>query len=121
MKGKRMSYKNLISKVRYWDNITAKWLMRHFYFMFFQIVLVVIFFLWFMNLFNVIDSGFRSARTSSVTARILSPLSLNLTIVVFLMLLNSFWMLFMFGAIQRIHNLLKDINYHLSRFRSKGQ
>jgi hypothetical protein len=56
-----------------------------------------------------------------VTARILSPLSLNLTIVVFLMLLNSFWMLFMFGAIQRIHNLLKDINYHLSRFRSKGQ
>ncbi|OGX38055.1 MAG: hypothetical protein A3D87_02595 [Omnitrophica WOR_2 bacterium RIFCSPHIGHO2_02_FULL_50_17] len=114
-----MFFRNLISKVRYWDNISAKWLMRHFYFMFFQIVLMVIFFFWFVNMFNVIDVSFQVSRTSSPTERILASQSVNITIVVLLILLNSFWMLFIFGTIQRINNLLKDLNYHLSRLRSR--
>jgi hypothetical protein len=112
-------FKNLVSKVRYWDNLTAKWLMRHFYFTFFQIVLVVIFLFWFVNMFNVIDATFQVPKTSTPGERILASQSVNTTIVVLLIILNSFWMLFIFSTIQRIHNLLRDLNYNLSRLRSK--
>ena len=114
---KNMFHQNFLSKIRYWDNLTAKWLMRHFYFMFFQIVLVVIFFVWFVNMFNVLDANYQLSDNSSITERILATQSVNITIVVLLVLLNSFWMLFIFSAIQRIGNLLKDISYHLSRLR----
>lgn len=115
-----MSYKNLISKVRYWDNLTAKWFLRHFYFMFFQIVLVMIFILWFINLFSVFDTNLQVPQ-DSLTERILATQSIYTAIIVFLMLLNSFWILFIFNAIQRLANLLKDIGYHLSRLRSPGK
>lgn len=112
-----MPYKNFLATIRYWDNMTAKWLMRHFYFMFFQIILVVIFFVWFVNMFDVIDSSYQVPQNGTPTERILAAQSVNMTIVVLLILLNSFWMLFIFSAIQRIGNLLKDITYHLGRLR----
>lgn len=116
-----MFYNTLLSKIRYWDNLTAKWLMRHFYFMFFQIVLVVIFFVWFVNMFNVLDANYQISDDSPITERILATQSVNMTIVVLLILLNSFWMLFIFSAIQRIGNLLKDISYHLNRLRNRNK
>ena len=112
-----MSYKDIISKVRYWDNLTAKWIMRHFYFMFFQAVLLIIFLFWFVNMFDVIDANFQASKTPSVSDHILAAQSVNMTIIVLLILLNSFWMLFVFSAIQRISTLLRDTNYHLSRLR----
>lgn len=112
-----MPYKHIINTIRYWDNLTAKWLMRHFYFMFFQIILVAIFLVWFVNLFNVIDSTFHIPEEGTPIQRMLATQSINMTIVVLLIILNSFWMLFIFSAIQRIGNLLKDMTYHLSRLR----
>ena len=112
-----MSYKNILATIRYWDNMTAKWLMRHFYFMFFQIILVAIFLVWFVNMFTVIDSSYQVPETGTPAEHILAAQSINMTIVVALVLLNSFWMLFIFSGIQRIGNLLKDITYHLSRLR----
>ena len=107
-----------MSKIHYWDNLVARWLMRHFYFMFFQVVLFVIFLFWFVNMFKVIDDSFR-VKGATLLDQISATQSVNLTIIVLLLLLNSFWMLYMFNAIQRLNNTLKDISFGISRMRSK--
>ena len=113
-----MSFEDFMNRVRYWDNLTAKWLMRHFYFMFFQVVLFAIFFFWFVNLFHVIDTSQQIVK-DNVGEEILKTMSVNMTIIVALLLLNSFWMLYIFNAIQRLHGILKDVSYNLSRLRYK--
>ena len=115
-----MTLKNFMNKIRYWDNLTAKWLMRHFYFMFFQIALFIIFLFWFVNMFNVIDVNYQTSK-SSVLERAIMTQSVNSTIMVLLLLLNSFWMLYIFNGIQRITNLLKDINYNIHRIITKNK
>jgi hypothetical protein len=109
-----MSFEDFMNKVRHVDNMTAKWILRHFYVTFFQGVLLIIFLVWFVNMFNVIDATYQSSRFNT-TDRLLVGQSVNLTIIVFLMLLNAFWLLYMFTGIQRLTNILKDISYHLSR------
>jgi len=109
-----------MSKIRYWDNIAAKWLMRHFYFMFFQIVLFIIFLFWFVNMFNVIDTNYQIPR-SSVLERAVITQSINTTIMVLLLLLNSFWMLYIFNGIQRLVNLLRDVNYSINQLRTRSK
>ena len=108
-----------LNKIRYFDSLIAKWLMRHFYFMFFQIILVVIFLFWFVNLFNVIDTTQTLSKDNVLLERILKTQAVNSTIAVSLILLNSFWMLYIFNVIQRMHNFLKDISFSLSRIRHK--
>ncbi len=109
-----MSPNNFINKIRYWDNMTAKWIIRHFYTVFFQIILVIIFVFWFINLFSVIDTTLQVDNTN-LMERFLATQSTNSTIIVFLLILNSFWMLFMFNSLLRLRTLLKDINYNIIR------
>jgi len=116
-----MAYRDFMNKVRHLDNLTARWMMRHFYTMFFQIVLVVIFVFWFINLFSVIDSSVQVTRSSSLVERLLFTQTIFLTITVFLFLLNSFWLLFTFSSIQRLRTVLKDINYNISRLRQRNK
>lgn len=113
-----MSYQNFMNKIRQIDNLTARWLMRHFYFTFFQFVLIVVFLFWFVNMFNVIDISLQASK-SNLLEQILANQSINLTITVFLMILNSFWLLFIFNAIQRMRTILRDISYNISRLRAK--
>ena len=115
-----MAFKDLMTTIRYLDNLAAKWLMRHFYFMFFQIALFVIFLFWFVNMFHVIDISYQVSR-SSVLERAVMTQSINVTIIVLLLLLNSFWMLYIFNGIQRLANLLKDMNYNINRLRDKNR
>ena len=115
-----MAFKDVMVKIRYWDHLTAKWLMRHFYFMFFQIVLFIVFLFWFVNMFNVIDTSFQIAQ-SSVLERAVITQSINTTIMVLLLLLNSFWMLYIFNGIQRLVNLLKDVNYNINHLRNRNK
>lgn len=115
-----MPLNGFMSKVRYWDNLAAKWILRHFYFIFFQIALFIIFFFWFVNMFNVIDSSFQTPKTT-LMERLLAAQSINITIIALLILLNSFWVLYIFSSIQRASGFLKDITYHLSRIRRKNQ
>jgi len=115
-----MAFKDFMTKIRYWDNLTAKWLMRHFYFMFFQIVLFIIFLFWFVNMFNVIDVSTQASRPSTLERAAMTQ-SVNSTIMGLLLLLNSFWMLYIFNGIQRMMNLLKDINYNIHRLLTKGR
>jgi Na+/H+ antiporter NhaC len=105
---------DVITKLRYIDNQISKWMMRHFYLIFFQGVLFIIFLFWFVNLFKVIDVTFLS-RSETIIEKTLVTQSVNQTIIVFLLLLNSFWMLYLFSGVLRIRTILKDIQYHLTR------
>ncbi len=115
-----MGLNDLMNKIRYWDNLTAKWLMRHFYFMFFQIVLFVIFLFWFVNMFNVIDTNYQISEASALERAVMTQ-SINTTIIVLLLLLNSFWMLYIFNGIQRLTSILKDVSYNITRLRNQNK
>ncbi|MCA9399480.1 MAG: hypothetical protein KC618_07010 [Candidatus Omnitrophica bacterium] len=104
-----------MNKIRHLDNITARWIMKHFYLLFFQIVLFIIFLFWFVNMFGVIDVTTDSS--NNITEKALAAQSVNTTIIVFLLLLNSFWMLYMFSYVQRIFGILKDLNFNVNRLR----
>lgn len=112
-----MALKDYIQKLKYIDHLTARWLMRHFYFTFFQLVLLVIFVFWFRNLLSVIDINLHQSDKTFVEA-ILTTQNVNSTIIVVLLLLNSFWMLYILNAMQRFANLLKDVSYNINRLRS---
>ncbi len=109
-----MAYSDFMKKVRYWDNLTAKWILRHFYLMFFQIILVLVFVGWFINTLHVIDISFESNK-HDILERLLLTQSINTTIIVLLTILNSFWLLYLFSGIQRLRSILKDISYNTSK------
>ena len=106
-----MSFENMMSKVRYWDNILAKWMMRHFYVLFFQIVLVIIFFGFFANTLKVIDVSALINDSSSLSERMMFFQTVSTLLILSLILLNSFWILFMFNTILRMQTVLRDISY----------
>lgn len=107
-----------INKIRYWDNLAAKWMMRHFYIMFFQIILVTIIFFWFVNTISTIDLS-QQSQHGTLAEKILVNMSSNMTILVFLVILNSFWLLFMFNGLIRLRSTIRDIHYSLSRMKTK--
>ena len=111
-----MSFAAFMNKLRYWDNTVARWMLRHVYYMFFQVVLLIIFSFWLLNVFSVVEITSHPNQDFTVE-HILKTQSINTTIIVFLLFLNSFWLLYIFSGIQRIGNLLKDLNFNLSRLR----
>lgn len=111
-----MAYKELMNKVRYWDNMTARWIMRHFYLLFFQFVLVFIFILWFINTLNVVDLSFQKSGLSRLE-RISLGQTVNSTLLVLLVLFNSFWTLYILSAILRMRSILRDISYNTSKLK----
>jgi hypothetical protein len=115
-----MSFNDFMNQIRQWDNTIAKWLMRHFYFMFFQLVLVIIMVFWLTNTVHVIDVSFQISE-SSLLEQLAVAQSINTSIIVLILLLNSFWVLYVFNGIQRIRNVLKDINFNISKLRFKDK
>lgn len=113
-----MSFDIFMSKVRQWDNFCARWMMRHFYIIFFEFVLVAIFFIFFFNVFRTIDIS-ANVSSENVLEQLLLQQSVDLLIIIVLMLLNSFWMLFVFNGINRIRLVLRDISYSLMRNKNK--
>lgn len=109
-----MAYSDFMKKVRYWDNRTAGWILRHFYLLFFQIVLVIIFIGWFINTIRVIDISFE-VNGNNILERLLLTQSINTAAIVLLIILNSFWLLYLFSGIQRLRGILKDISYNTSK------
>ena len=103
-----------MNKVRHWDKRSSQWFVRHFYILFFEIILVVVFFFFFANTINVLNVS-SDVNSRSVLERLLVSQNINSLLILFLMLLNSFWMLFMFSGMLKIRNVLKDIDFNLSR------
>ncbi len=114
-----MAFQDFMAKVRYWDNRCARWLMRHFYIMFFEFVLVIIFFIFFYNTLRAIDLSSEISH-QEVTEQLLAQQTTNTLIIIFLLLLNSFWMLYMFNGLDRLRIILREISFNLLR-RRQGQ
>ncbi len=111
-----MASKDFVKKLQHLDHKTARWLMRHFYFTFFQLVLLIVFVFMFRNLLNVIDIGYHLPDQTGIEAS-LHTLNVNSIIIGVLLFLNSFWMLYMLNALQRLGNLIKDVSYNINRLR----
>ena len=109
-----MAFADFMNRIRQWDTQAARWMMRHFYILFFEFVLVVIFFIFLMSTFRTIDIAHDSAK-DNVMEQLLVQQSTGTHIIIILMLLNSFWMLYMFSEITRLKTILKDISFYQSR------
>ena len=109
-----MSFQDFMSKVRYWDNICARWMIRHFYIVFFEFVLVIIFFIFFFNMLKALDITSNISQ-SNITDQLLAQQITNTQIIIVLLILNSFWLLFMFNGVGRLRIILKEISYNLTR------
>ena len=113
-----MSFTDMMNQLRHWDNTLARWMLRHVYYMFFQMVLFVLFFFWLFHVLPVMTAIETAPQVeqSSHLEKIFKAQSINTTVITFLLFLNSFWLLYIFSSIQRIGGLLKDLNFTLSRF-----
>lgn len=109
-----MKFSDIMSKVRHFDNQCARWMMRHFYLLFFEFVLVIIFFLFLFNTFKTLDLS-QHIVSDNMMEHLLVHQSMLTSIVIILLILNSFWMLYIFNGMVRIKIILKDINYNLLR------
>jgi len=109
-----MSYQDFMNKVRYFDNLAAKWILRHFYILFFEILLVALFLIFFFNTVQFIDYSVDIGK-ENVVERLLLTQTVYTLVIVLLLLLNSFWMLYIFNCLMRIQNGLKDLNFNLTK------
>ena len=112
-----MAFNEVMNKVRQWDNRAAQWMIRHFYILFFEIILVIIFVLAFINVLKVLDDN-ADVNKSSVMEKLLLTQSINSILIVVLMLFNSFWILYIFNSILKLRGVLKNIEFSLSKRRT---
>jgi len=112
-----MSFNDLMNKIRQWDNRCAHWMMRHFYLLFFEFVLVIIFFVFLFNTFHTLDIS-NKVSGNNLTEQLLVQQSTNTHLIILLMLLNSFWMLYIFNGMERLRVTLKEISFNISRRRN---
>jgi hypothetical protein len=103
-----------MNSLRKLDKRSSQWFVRHFYVLFFEVILVVVFFLFFVVTINVLNTA-SDAHSHSTIEQLIYNQSIIGLLVLFLLLLNSFWILFMFSGILRQSNILKNIDFNLSR------
>ena len=111
-----MSFSDFMAKVRYWDNKMAKWMIRHFYLLFFEVFLVFVFVGLFIITIKTLDVSTEINR--GVIERLLLFQSFNAILITVLILLNSFWMLYIFNEIIRTRSTLKEISFNLTKRRA---
>jgi hypothetical protein len=104
-----------MARVRYWDNRMAKWMIRHFYLLFFEIFLVFVFVGLFVITIQVIDVHAEMKNIPS--ERLLFLETVVCILITLLLLLNSFWMLYIFNEMIRTRSTLKEISFNLTRRR----
>jgi hypothetical protein len=112
-----MSFNDFMNKVRQWDNRAAQWIVRHFYILFFEIILVIIFLAGFANALKIIDVN-TDMHQGTIVERLLMAQSVNTLLIVVLLLFNSFWILYIFSSLLRLRSVLKNIDFNLSKRRS---
>ncbi len=106
-----MSVNDLLSRVRHWDNTISKWLMNNFYYTFFHLVVVVVFLLWAVNMLGLITTSLE-IKNENPLEKMMILQSFNSSIMTFLLLLNSLWILYLLNNSHRIKNSLKNISYN---------
>ena len=106
-----------MTRIRQLDNRSAQWITRHFYILFFEIVLVIIFVALFVNTLRTIDISVDISK-NNIIERLLLNQSIYMLLIVILLLFNSFWTLYIFNSIIRLRSILRNIDYNLGRRRS---
>mgnify|MGYP003527606599 CR=1 FL=1 len=109
-----MSFGDIMNKIRQWDNRSAQWMMKHFYMLFFEFILVGVFVFFFMNSFKVIDASDHISKYDAIGSLVLAQTT-NTSLIVILLLFNSFWMLYIFNSILRLRGVLRNIEYQLTK------
>lgn len=112
-----MGFNDFMNKIRHWDNRSAQWMMKHFYMLFFELILVGVFLFFFMNTIKIIDASEHISNYDAIATLLLAQTT-NTSLVVILLLFNSFWMLYIFNSILRLRGVLKNIEYNTSRKRT---
>ena len=112
-----MAFNDFMNKMRQWDKRSNQWFVRHFYVLFFEMILIVAFVIFFILSLNTVNTTVDISKTSLTEKLLLNQNYLGL-LVVFLMLLNSFWMLFMFSGMLKIRSVLKNMDFNLARRRT---
>lgn len=88
-------------------------MIRHFYILFFEVILVLIFVGLFVITIKVIDAS--AIVNNDIIQRLLLFQAFNAILITVLLLLNSFWMLYIFNELIRTRSTLKEISFHLSK------
>lgn len=109
-----MSFNNLMNTIRQIDNRSNQWFVRHFYVLFFEIILVGVFVVFFILNIKTINIASDIHNPTAVELLLINQNNISL-VLIFLLLLNSFWMLFMFSGLLKIRGVLKNIDFNLSR------
>jgi len=112
-----MGYHDFMNKVRQWDNRSAQWIIRHFYILFFEVILAGIFLATLWNASKIIDVAV-IIHKDNLLERLMLTQSINTLLITLLLLFNSFWILYIFGSLLRLRSLLKNIDFNLSRRRN---
>ncbi len=115
-----MANNDFLNKVKQWDNRAAQWMSRHFYIILFEAILVIIFFLAFIETLKIINTGFDVHR-NNVIERLLLIQSVNSILIVVLLLLISLGVLNIINSNLRFRSILKNIEFNLSRRRSDNK
>ncbi len=114
-----MRFSEVMNKVRQWDNRINQMFIRHFYMLFFEVILVGICVGVFINALKIINlnTDLEKLQIASFTDRVLMAQSVNTLLIVILLLFNSFWVLYIFSSLLRLRTLLRNIDFNLSRRR----
>ncbi len=115
-----MGFDHFMNNVRQWDNRMAQWIVKHFYILFFEIILVGIFVAVFINTIKLVDIN-SDIHRANILERLLMAQSVNTLLIVILLLFNSFWILYIFSSLLKLRGLLKNIDFNLSRRRDDGR
>lgn len=111
-----MNYQDFASKLRQWEIKSNQWFLRHSFVLFLPIILAcfVALFVIAINLINISPDINRG----TTIERLLLSQNISTLFIIFLILLNSFWMLFMLASLFRIRAVLKNVDFNLSRRRN---
>lgn len=112
-----MADSGFMYRVRQWDNRAAQWMARHFYIILFEIILGLIFLLAFVNALKLLNLSF-SIPHDSVTDQLLLSQSVNSCLAVMLLILIALGILNIINSNSRLRNVLKNIEFNLSKRRS---
>ena len=103
-----------MNNIRQWDSRSSQWFARHFYVLFFEIILIGVFVFFFANIISVININ-TDIDKNTIVERLLLAQNVSTLLILFLLIINSFLMLFLFSGFLRIRSILKNMDFNLSR------
>ena len=112
-----MAYNDFMNKVKQWDYRAAQWMGRHFYIILFEIILGLIFVFAFINALKILNTSFAVQR-NNITEQLLLTQSFNSMLIVMLLILISLGILNIINSNSRFRNVLKNIEFNLSKRRT---